>query len=58
LELIAKIFDCYFMMEALARYPYPSHSAEAFKNDEAWNKVKQSAKEAADALEPIRKGEI
>jgi hypothetical protein len=54
-KVIAKIFECYFLMEEMARYPYPTNNVEAFKNDKGWNKVRQLAKEAADALEDLKK---
>jgi hypothetical protein len=55
LQLIAKIFNCYFLMEQLARHPASTNNAEAFINNEWWQKLRQLAKEAADGLEEIKK---
>jgi hypothetical protein len=53
LAIIAKIFNCYYQMEALSRYPYPTNNVDAFKNNSDWQKVKYLAREIADALEQI-----
>ena len=37
-------------MESLARYPFATNNAEAFKSDENWNDVRKLAKEAAGAM--------
>lgn len=50
LETIAKIFECYYLMESLARYPFTTNNAEAFKSDENWNHVRKLAKEAAGTM--------
>ena len=57
LEMTAKIFDCYYLMEALARYPNNTNNARSFQSDESWNEVRQLAKEAASALEGAAKKE-
>jgi hypothetical protein len=53
-EVLGQLFDCYFLMENLARYPRDTNSAEAFKSSEEWDKFRVLAKSAADALESIR----
>jgi hypothetical protein len=53
LPAIAKIFECYYLMESLARHPADTNNEESFKNSPSWNKLRQLAKEAADMLEKL-----
>lgn len=50
LETISKIFECYYLMESLARHPLSTNNEESFKNDEQWNRVRILAKQAGDLL--------
>jgi hypothetical protein len=49
-ETLAKIFECYYRMEALARYPAEANNPESFCTDKQWNEVRRLAKEAADSI--------
>ncbi|MEO9146295.1 MAG: hypothetical protein ABI237_12145 [Ginsengibacter sp.] len=51
LPAIAKVVECFCLMESLARYPNATNNEESFKNDPWWQKVRSLAKEAAQALE-------
>jgi len=52
LSVIAQIVDFYYLMERLARLP-STGNVEAFRNGSDWQKAKELARLAADALDRI-----
>jgi hypothetical protein len=51
--IAAAIFDCFYLMESLSRYPAQTNNEISFEHAAEWKEVRLKAKTAADLIETL-----